>query len=248
MSGIEPVNVVSRSARQKFVMESGGFAVAEIVGAVVGLGIVGVADKVAPGLVKSTTQAISAVAIEPYLDNIEWVLGKVCKLEECKVDKTKTRQERAERLARAITLFGAAWVPSLAAKIATRRGINAVCGMGDKAPWWNVLKANEHDKALFWWDEGVHYGSMVLLNTTKTGAGLSDEMLRSTTNLLQKIGFSENTAHDMAAMAVIHELPNFLGFSAGVGKIAYDCFGAKSHVEKLAAHTALSGQFDFSKS
>lgn len=221
-------------------METAGFAAAEAVGAVVALGIIGVADTVAPGAVQATTNFIAKNYIEPHLETIEKGLGVMCKLEECKPDQNTSREERARRLARATVLFGAAWVPSLAAKVVTRRGINEICGMGDKAPWWNVFKANSHDTAIFWWDEGVHYGSMAILNSTYTGAKVSDEMLRSCTSILEKAGVPKDKAHDISAMAVIHEFPNLLGFVSGVAKIAHLQFRGASHVDKLAAQTALS--------
>ncbi|MDX1974465.1 MAG: hypothetical protein SFT92_02190 [Rickettsiales bacterium] len=228
------------SQNQRFLTEGGGFAVAEVMGAVVALGMVGVADKIAPNSMKAVTQAVAKHAIEPYLDQFEYGLGVVCKLEECKPDKTKTRMERAEGIARALTVFGVAWIPSLVAKIATRRGINQVCGLGDGAPWWNVLKANHHDVSLMLCDELPHYGSMLLLNTTHKGAAISDDMLRSITGMLEKMGMSKKTSHEMAMMAVVHELPNFIGFSTGLAKIAHDVYKPMSHVERLALQSSLS--------
>src|SRR6185436_14597151 len=95
---------------------------------------------------------------EPHLDTIEKWMGNVCRLEECKPEKDETKPQRAERLARAVVLWGAAFVPSLAAKLAVRRGINQLQGRGDQHPWWKIWKFNKHDGTVLGWDEGVHIG------------------------------------------------------------------------------------------
>jgi hypothetical protein len=43
----------------KIIAESGGFAVAEFVSMATSLGVVGIADQVAPGLIKSASQVVA---------------------------------------------------------------------------------------------------------------------------------------------------------------------------------------------
>jgi hypothetical protein len=217
--------------------ESAGLGVAEITSSAVSLGVIGIADQIAPGLVNGATKAISKVVVEPYLETIEKVMGTVCRLEECKPDKTKSRQERAEQLAHSIVLFSAAFVPSFLVKVAVRRGINQACGMGDHHPWWKVWKANTHDKKVVLWDEGVHIGSLILLNTGV--AKYTDDLIRSSTSILTKTGISQKKAHEIASMAMIWELPNIMGLMAGTGVIAHKHI--KSHVDQLSHSTALGG-------
>jgi len=221
--------------------ESANFAGAEMVAIGISLGVIGVADQVAPGILKPTYKMLGKI-IEPYLDNVEGGLKKVCKLEECQPDTNQPREKRAEQIARTITLFSAAWVISFAAKLAARRGLNHLAGLGDENPWWHIRKANHEDKKVMWVDEGVHYGSLMLMNLTPTGAKGNDEMLRSTSALLQKIGLSKAKSDELATMAVVWELPNILGMFAGWGAIAHTHLGKKpvSHVEQLAHQTTLS--------
>jgi hypothetical protein len=207
----------------KFWQESGGLFAAEFVSSVVSLGVIGLADKIAPGLVDGTTKFLAKTVIEPNLDMIEKGLGTICRLEECKPDKTKSRQERAQSLARATVLFSAAFVPSFAAKLATRRGVNELCRPGkDPHPWWKVWKAGDHDWKVVGWDEGFHIGSLILLNTGT--AKYTDELIRGSSSLLQKMGISEKKAHELSSMAMIWELPNAIGLTAGIGAIGHDVY------------------------
>jgi hypothetical protein len=205
---------------QRTWMESAGLGAAEVASMGVSLGVIAVADKVAPGLVQGATTIVAKTIVEPYLETIENVLGTICHLEECKPDPKVPREKRAEKLARATVLFGAAFVPSFLTKLAVRRGVNEAVGMGDGHPWWKVWKANNHDWKIVGWDEGAHIGSMILLNTG--AAKHTDELIRGSTSMLQKIfGVSEQKAHDLASMAMIWELPNAIGLAFGVGAIAH---------------------------
>jgi len=228
--------------------ESVGLGIAELVSMGVSLGVVGVADQVAPKMLKSCSQTLGKI-LEPYLDTIEKSLKAVCKLEECQPDATKSREERAENIGKTLIVFSSAWATSMLFKIATRKWMNDALGLTVKAPRtgskWQDFKndyliPSAHDKKVIVWDEITHYGSLLLLNTGM--AKTTDEMLRTTTNILEKVGFSPRKAHDLATMGIIWELPNALGFAAGVGNIAKYHLHDKpraSHVEKLAQHTAL---------
>jgi hypothetical protein len=206
---------------KRTLMESGGLAAAEITSMGVSLGVIAVADKVAPSLVHGATKIVAKAIVEPYLESIETFLGTFCRLEECKPDKSVPREKRAEQLARATVLFGAAFVPSLLTKIAVRRWVNKKAGFNeDNNPWWKVWKLNAHDRKVFYWDEGTHIGSMILLNTGT--AKHTDELIRGSTSVLQKVfGISERKAHDLSSMAMIWELPNAIGLTFGIGAIAH---------------------------
>ncbi len=207
--------------------QSAGFTGAEFVSMGVSLGVVGVADQIAPHALEKASKALSKAVIEPYLDSIEGTLNRLCKLEECKVDTSKSREERAERLAHTTIVFSAAWVISMAAKIATRRvltqkipahdpdGAHYRPHPDDK----KVFKMSKHEWKLLGADEGVHYGSLLLLNTS--AAKVTDELIKTSTNILTKCGMPEKKAHELSSMAMIWELPNLLGWGAGVGVISH---------------------------
>lgn len=208
--------------------ESLGFGIAEGVSAVVSLGVVGVADTLIPKpIMQEATQAVAKVCVMPFLDTIESGLSKVCKLEECQVDKNQSREERAEKIARALLLFGSAWALSLAAKIGTRRGWNHLNGIADEkpAPTGNWLKDKINHKLapnelkLFAIDEGIHYGSLFLMNTVF--AKDTDKLIHTVSGILEKHGMSKQKANEVATMAIVWEGSNLLGFGAGLGQIAH---------------------------
>ena len=226
--------------------ESAGLGIAEIISIGVSLGVVGMADQVAPGLIKTSSEMMGKL-IEPYLDHVEKGLKTVCHLEECQPDMNKSRQERAEQIAKRVIVFSSAWSISMIAKIITRKWINEKLNLVPKAPrsgnWWkdfktDYLEPSKHDTDVLLWDEGVHYGSLLLLNTGL--AKVTDNMLHATSNVLQKCGISKGKADELAGMAVIWELPNLLGFAAGTGRIAQHHLSGKaaSHVEQLAQQSA----------
>jgi hypothetical protein len=229
----------------KIVTESGVFALAEFASMAVSLGVVGIADQVAPGLVKSASQAVSKTCVEPFLDTIEGALGKVCRLKECQPDLSKSREERAEALAKTMIVFSAAWAASMGAKLLTRGAVNRWTGVNPhelpkSGNWfkdqWNTINAelkNPETRKIFLADEGIHYGSILLMNTA--GAHVTDEMINSTGNLLNKCGIPKHKAHEIASMAIVWELPNLLGMAAGIGSIAQNHLKGASHLEKLTA-------------
>ena len=223
--------------------ESAGLGVAELISIGVSLGVVGMADQVAPNLLKNSSKVLGKI-IEPYLDNVERGLKTVCKLEECQPDENTPRLERAEKIAKTMIIFGTAWSVSMGAKIFTRKWINEKLKLTTKPErtgnWWHdiyndYLKPSSHDTQVLIWDEGVHYGSLLLLNTGLSK--ITDNVLHATSGVLQKCGISKNKANEMAAMAVIWEVPNLLGFAAGAGRIAHHHLNEKpgiTHVEQLA--------------
>lgn len=213
--------------------EARAFTVAEFVSMGVSLGVVGVADQVAPNMLKSATKAIAKTVIEPYLDTIEGMMQRFCKLEECKIDTSKSREQRAEELAHVTVVFSAAWVISMAAKLATRRFLtNKIPAHDPDSPHYRPHKddqkvlavkplfkgVSKHELKLFGADEGIHYGSLLLLNTG--AAKVTDELIRASTNILVKCGMPEKKAHELSSMAMIWELPNFLGLLAGLGVVS----------------------------
>jgi hypothetical protein len=208
-----------KSAAAKVGLETAGLGIAEMLSSATSVGVFAYADKIFPGTVKDVTDVVVKI-IEPHLDTVEKTIGAVCRLEECKPDYTKSRHERAEKMAHNLVLFGAAFVPSIIVKLATRRGINELVGLGDQHKWWKVWRLNKHDGTVFLWDEGIHIGSMILLNTGT--AKFTDKLIKDSTPLIQKIfGVSETKAHDIASMTMIWELPNMLGLIAGTGAIAH---------------------------
>ncbi len=214
--------------------ESGGFALAEMVSMSTSLLVVGIADTLAPNLIKDASKFVGKHVIEPFLDPIEGTLGTICKLKECQPDKTKTRAERAESLAKTMIVFSAAWATSMAAKLYTRGVVNRLTGVNEHvipksgnwfADQYNTIAAEIKDpntRRIFLYDEGVHYGSILLMNTV--GAGATDELINTSSSVLTKMGIPEKKARELSSMAIIWELPNFLGMAAGIGAIFQNHF------------------------
>jgi hypothetical protein len=214
-----------RTPREKVGYESLGFCFGEGMSIITSLGMVAVADELFPKLVDKASKSLANAVIEPNLEKFEWVMSKLCQLEECKVDPSKPRQERAESLARAVVLFSPAWVASMIVKTRARRWCNNQFGIGERdnpfKKWYDPRRwvyMNKSDRGIFYWDEGAHIGSLLLLNTV--GHQVNDELIRASSNILQKtLGFSERKANDVARMAVIWELPNVIGMAAGMQAI-----------------------------
>ncbi len=223
-----------------FGKESFGLGIAEAVSMSVSLGVVGVADQIAPGMLKSCSRTVGKILL-PYLDTIEGGLQRVCKLRECKPDLSKPPEERAESLAKTLIVFSSAWVLSFAAKLATRKAMNAHLGIPEVPKTGNFfhdfLWPSKHDIKILAADEGVHYGSLLLGNTLF--ASQTDDLISSTSKMLQNCGLSEKKSKQMSSMGVIWELPNALGWLAGVGAIAHERFKI-THVQRLANESSLS--------
>src|SRR4051812_24271214 len=89
-------NAARVAAHYNILKEGIGLGIAEFISMGVSLGVVAVADDLAPNLVKDTSKFVAKTCIAPFQDAIEWGLGTFCQLKECKVDYTKPRNERAE--------------------------------------------------------------------------------------------------------------------------------------------------------
>lgn len=247
-----------------------GFLGAEAASMATSLGVVAVADQLIPKPILKHTYAAVGKVLEPWLlDPFEWAKHKFCRLEECRTDKTKSRQERAEEMAKIILVFGAAWAISMRAKLYTRRGLNKLLDLHEhevqlpKDTSWarramNVVvpwdKMTSQERMIFTADEAVHYGSIALMNMPM--AHVTDEMIRSAKNVVKKVsGCSDQKAQEIADMAVIWELPNLLGMMSGWGAIAGKHYlkwpesqpalrkifsGGSSHAERLEQSTSLS--------
>lgn len=241
----------SGSARSNIVFESAGFGVAEAISMGVSLGTVAVVDKIIPEkFMDKATSAIAKVVIEPYLDNIEKAISK-CHLEECKVDETKTKHERACRLAHGAIVFTSAFFAALGAKLATRKGMNYLFGVAGgqgantATAGMNFFRRKLHDmnpvnwtpeeRMIIFADEAVHAGSFIYLNTR--GAKETDEHIHATSKILQNFGINKETADNVSAMFWVWEMPNFLGMLAGggaiFGKHAYGWAGKEQKYQKI---------------
>lgn len=221
------------SARKAIVLESTGFGIAELASMGVSLGAVALADKLIPGsIMEKATDTIAKICIEPYLDTIEKTIAK-CKLKECQVDETKSREERACRLARGVVIFGAAYVLSLGAKSVARHWLNEsfdVPGQKRKIPASDAkfvdkmvhhipfYKWTNEERIIFAADEAVHIGSLIYLNTK--ASKFTDSHIKTMSKTLEKLGVSPQKAKDVSTMAMVWEVPNFLGMVAGGGVIS----------------------------
>lgn len=214
------------SVRRNIAKEFGGFSAAELASMGVSLGVVAIMDKVIPkSLLDKATGVVSKVVIEPYLDVIERNLAK-CKLEECQTDETKTREERANRLAKMTLVFGSAYFISFAAKIAVRKWVTEPPDpIPDNASLYQkilpkipIIGSSRAANMISFADEGVHIGSFVYLNTI--GSNLSDEHIKKMSKVLEKIGVSPQKAKEVSTMVMVWEVPNFLGMMAGGVAIA----------------------------
>lgn len=214
------------TARGSIGRESLGFGVGEIVSMGTSLGVVAVLDKVLPkSIIDSAVSTVSKVVVEPHLDTIEKALSK-CKLEECKVDYTKSREERAQRIAKGITVFGAAWALALGTKVWTRRWVdNKLNGVEKQSnvqtsKWQKFVdkfKMSRDEAILFAADEGAHIGSFIVLNTK--GAEFTQDQIDTTSKLLEKVGIGKQKSKEISSMFWVWEVPNAAGMAAGLGTI-----------------------------
>lgn len=219
-----------RNPTGNILAESLGLGAAEFVSIATSLGVVAYADDLAPNVLKSVSHTVAKI-IEPYiLDPAEWVLPRLCRLEECQPDKTKSREQRAEELAKTGIVFSIAFIASLVMKIATRKALNHILDLShsphvNTGRWAhdfmkNYIIPDKHDIKIVKWDEGIHLGSLLLLNTGI--AKQTDKMIHVTSSVLQKsLGWSKQKSDRVASMGMIWEVPNVIGWLAGVGAIAH---------------------------
>jgi len=230
-NGITPITGKTefRSVRRNVGYELTGFATGEITSMGVGLGVVAVMDKVVPKPVRDKAcEIIAKTFVEPHLDFIEKKLA-LCHLPECQVDETKTREERAHRLASGIYTFGTAYLVALAAKFATRESVNRLLkvpkteaptgpGIWNKVkPYIPIVDSSRDANMITFADEAVHFGSLIYLNTK--GSPMTEDHINKMSSILQKAGMSKEKARDVSTMAMVWEVPNFLGMLSGSAAI-----------------------------
>lgn len=228
----------THNARRDIGLESAGFAAGEIASIGTGLGVIAVMDKVIPkSMMDKATSAVAKVVIAPYLDTIERNLSK-CKLKECQVDESKTREERACRLAKGVVVFGSAWLISVGVKLGVRKWAIKewkIAGgehqhLPENATTWQKIKSHiplvgsTFDANMITLaDEGVHIGSLIYLNTK--ASDFTDSHIDKLSKTLEKAGVTPQKAKDLSTMAMVWEVPNVLGLMAGgtaiFGKHAY---------------------------
>lgn len=224
-----------------FHKESMGLGIAELVSGVTSLGVVAVADDLIPGINKKISQALSRTVIEPNLKVVEDWSQRLCKLKECKPDLKIPAHTRSEKIAHTLVLFGEAWVVSMLAKMATRKATNEWFKV--EHPPEKVGKTtfgfNRHDWDVMLWDEGVHLGAFVLGNLAM--AKQTDHVIDGLSGVLNKtLGMSQTKAHNVASMFMIWEVPNLLGFAAGVERIRRFHKSAEMDSQKVIA-AAING-------
>lgn len=221
-----------RSVRRSVVLESAGFGAAEFASMGVSLGVVAFMDKIVPkGIMNGAVNFVAKNVVEPNLDFIEKNMKK-CRLEECQVDESKTREERARRLAKGVVVFGSAYITALGAKMIVRDKFNKhySIGGGDKKPLPTdagiirravhhlpFVGASKDANMIALADEAVHIGSLVYLNTT--ASRFTDDHIHKLSNTLEKLGVSPQKAKEVSTMVMVWEVPNALGTAAGVGAI-----------------------------
>lgn len=219
-----------RSPAGNIIAESLGLGVAEFVSIATSLGAVAYTEELAPNTLKSVSHTVAKV-IEPYiLDPAEWTISHLCRLEECQPDLTKSREQRAEELTKTGIVFSIAFIASFVMKVATRKVLNHVLDLSHSphvnTNRWahdfleNYIKPDKHDRKILYWDEGIHLGSLILLNTGI--AKQTDKMIHVTSSILQKsLGWSKQKSDRVASMTMIWEVPNVIGWLAGAGAIAH---------------------------
>lgn len=213
-------------------LESVGFGAAEIGSIAVNLGVVAVLDQLIPKeIMHYAAKAVAKTCIEPFQDTIEKYLSSV-KLEEFHVDKSKDKEQRAEDYAKALIVFGTAWFAAISVKTPFRRVANKHL-LGVEPP--NAPKDNSliewikhhipfvnwtgEEKMIFLADEGVHYGSILLMGLNQGVAKFTDDQVKNIAGLLEKVGVPHDKAKQLASYAAIYELPNVLGTVSGIGAI-----------------------------
>ncbi len=154
---------------------------------------------------KAMGVAVSALAkcIEPVLDPVENVVGKVCKLKECRPDPGTPRLQRAEGLARVLLTYIPGIVLSFEAKLLGRRWLN-----GEKDKKWNQMFTEE--RMIFLADEIPTFGALYVFNNQL--APVTDDVIHHAASILHKTtGMSEHKAHEMATAGCMWGIPNAIG-------------------------------------
>jgi hypothetical protein len=202
------------------VAECLGFGVAEAVSMSVGLGVMAATEPLMPSVVKGASQVMGTVLL-PFLEPVENAMDRVCKLEACRRDLSMSREERAERLARTLFLFGVSTAAAISSELLTRRVMNNAMGISmdlrPNAQWWNPLSVSRKEAIIVFSDKGVQMGAMLAANTL--AAGTTDTLIRTATDAMTSLGMPKEKAQELSAYTMIWEMPNFLGLLAGLGAI-----------------------------
>lgn len=168
--------------------------------------------------------------VEPYLlDGYESVSKQVCHLKECRIDTSKSRDERAVDAARTMIVYTPPLALSLVAKNEIRHWVHDRFKHPSTpqctATLNPTLKQQAYSKIPFiGWsptdrmiglaDEGVLLGSMYVMGNQLSG--VSDEMIKSLTGVMKKtFGMSEKKAHELATGTTMWAIPDAMGFLAG---------------------------------
>ena len=216
----------AESLTSKAFKESSAFVAAEFGSMGVGLGVVALADILVPKQIMThASQVVGQYVVEPFLlKPMDYIMPKICKLEECKIDESQSRKERAEKYGKNIIVFGAAYLVGLGSKIWMRDRLNKWLGIIDEHQGKSWYDLSAKAKMIIAADEGVHYGSMLLLNNQM--AHFTDYMIRQTTATVHKVtGMEEKKAHDLSMMFWVHDAANVIGAAAGIFAI----YGAHKH-------------------
>jgi hypothetical protein len=233
-------NAASNGARRLWwkeaLKESAGLGVAEMISAAVSIGVFTFADDIAPESIKKISHVVSKVGVLPFLDTIEKAMNN-CKLEECKPDFTKSREERAEQYAHYLTLFGIATIPAVATELGVRMGMNRMMDVkhagntnavsNPNQGFWSKLKPSWHDIKVVGTDKTVQLGGIIAVNTIF--AKQADHGIKSISHILQNsFGLSEEQATKAADAFVIWHLADGLGLGVADAHIFLDHYNRRN--------------------
>ena len=212
--------------------ETLGLGLAEFASMTISVGAFTFLGEIAPNTVNSVSKVVSKACIEPFLDTIEGVMQKTCKLKECQPDFTKSRQERAEQYAKYVTLFAASIPLGVGTEMLARIWLNNKFKV--KAPPSDGLRKwlqertptfmhsqlpTWHDVKVVGIDRGIHLGAILGVNTLLSKQ--ADTAIDGITHCLQKsLNWPADRAKRAAEMLVVYEGPNWLGFSAATAYLA----------------------------
>jgi len=222
-NGNNHTNGNGRTKLQNTTAEISGFGIAEVVGGITTLGAM-YALQVLPKAIMDPATDIVAKVVEPIQERvIEPGIGIVCKLDECKPDKSKPVSERAKASARLLLLAIPSVIAAWYAKLGIRRWYNNINRIADSHATGSILqfwKWSPEEKMLVLADEGVHVASMAVANSAPA-APFTDKAIGNMKDVLKNMfGMSDDDAHEMSTMIAIHEVPNLIGAAASAGVIA----------------------------
>lgn len=264
-SVINGPNGNGKSTAMKTVAEIGGFGAAEVVSEGVWIGSAILTGFIPKHLMDVASSALGK-CIEPVLKPVEATIGGLCKLEECKPNPDIPREKRAQELARILITYVPGILLSLQAKVQSRRYFGSKMGIEIAPPGSRFWQWSLPERLVMVADEIPTLGALWMFN--RPLAPVTDDLIKSTSGILHKtMGMGEKKAHEMATALCMWGLPNSIGMVGAslaiAGKNAYHwpesnalmrkvleiekypviggLFKGKSHAEKLAQSTSLSG-------